>query len=240
MMSLRPLIMGVFYFMEIFKDIPECEGHYQVSDQGRVKSLKFGKERVLNPTITRNGYEKVILSIQGKRRTKLVHQLVAMTFLGHKPGEDGFDVDHKDNIKTDNRASELQLITRRENSSKDRWRKNPSSKYTGVFWHKRDRKWMSQIIINKKNIRLGSFSSEDEAGEMYIKALESIKKGTAISVKKRKPSSKYKGVTWIESRNKWLSYVRVNKKNKFLGHFNTELEAHEAYQEALKKINKKS
>jgi len=118
--------------MEIFKDIPGYEGIYQVSDLGRVKSLKFNKEKILKPGVNNHGYYTVVLC-KGKRKTINVHQLVAMAFLNHEPcGYNGLIVDHKDNNPLNNRLSNLQLISQRENTSKD---KKGSSKYTGVSWN---------------------------------------------------------------------------------------------------------
>lgn len=57
------------------------EGLYEVSNLGRVKSLKFGKERILKQTSDKDGYLRVQLSKQGKVKMKLIHRLVAMAFI---------------------------------------------------------------------------------------------------------------------------------------------------------------
>jgi hypothetical protein len=49
-------------------------------------------------------------------------------------------------------------------------------------------------------------------------------------------SSQYKGVSWNKYSNKWLSRIVINEKQKFLGYFTDEKEAHLAYQNALKQI----
>jgi hypothetical protein len=51
-----------------------------------------------------------------------------------------------------------------------------------------------------------------------------------------KTSSKYKGVSFDKKRNKWVSYININKKRKHIGYFNTELEAHKAVQKSLKEV----
>lgn len=157
---------------EIYKDIPGYENMYQVSNFGNVKSLKFGKERLLKAAINSRGYYNVILSINNKRFTYLIHQLIAMSFLNHEPNGFKIVVDHIDNNKLNNRLDNLQLITTRHNSSKDKI--NTSSKYTGVSWHKRDNKWQTNIIINYKHIYLASFDDEKMASDMYQKALANI------------------------------------------------------------------
>ena len=98
-----------------------------------------------------------------------------MTFLNHKPdGTNKTVVDHKDNIKTNNYLSNLQLITNRENLIKFRLIGNYSSKYVGVYWHKRAKKWCSQIQINGKMKYLGLFVNEEEAHETYQNELKNV------------------------------------------------------------------
>lgn len=163
---------------EIWKAIPGYEGIYEVSDLGRVKSLgnnESRKEKILKPGIVCGGYYNVALNKNGSRKTKLIHQLVAMAFLNHIPCKHEKVVDHKNSNRIDNRLDNLQLITQRENASKDR--KNGSSRYIGVTWNKKREKWQSQIIIKGKNIYLGSFDNEYDAHLTYQKILDDIKKG---------------------------------------------------------------
>ena len=49
-----------------------------------------------------------------------------------------------------------------------------------------------------------------------------------------KSTSKYIGVNWKKSHKKWVATIHLNKKQKYLGLFKNEIEAHTAYQEALK------
>ena len=169
---------------EIWKDIPNYEGLYQVSSLGRVKRLKsvvvkksgqklFIDEINLKPSKTVDGgYFYVGLSGLTKRKMFKVHQLVAMAFLGHKPCGMKLVVDHINNDKLDNRVENLQIITSRENTSKDRFRKKSKSKYLGVFV--RGKKYYSVIYINGKSIYLGEFNNEKIAAAVYLNALEKI------------------------------------------------------------------
>ncbi len=170
---------------EIWKDVPNYEGHYQVSNLGRVKSLSrkaFNgksmhtlKGRILKGSSGKSNYLIVGLSKNGKRKTITIHQLVVMAFLNHKPnGYNGLIVDHVNNIKTDNRLNNLQLVTARHNLSKDR--KNKTSKYTGVRWCNSSSKWRSAIYINGNQIHLGLFLSEKEASNTYQKAKKKLQK----------------------------------------------------------------
>ena len=158
---------------EVFKDVIGFEGVYQVSNLGNIKSLKFGKEKILKGRIHSNGYRAINLCKNSKTYTKKVHQLVAMSFFNHEPNGMSLVVDHVNNIKTDNRVENLQIITSRQNSSKDR--KNKTSKYTGVWWHKPLNKWLSQIRINGKSKHLGYFDDEYEASKAYQTELKNLR-----------------------------------------------------------------
>ena len=56
---------------ENFKDIPNYEGIYQISNLGNVKSLKYGKERILKPSFNSGGYLHNTLLLLYKVRTCL-------------------------------------------------------------------------------------------------------------------------------------------------------------------------
>lgn len=90
--------------MEIWKDIvydgEDYTNLYQVSNLGRVKSLNYRKERVLQPNKNNNGYLRVGLCKDGKRKFFSIHRLVATTFLENP--ENKLEVNHKDEDKTNN------------------------------------------------------------------------------------------------------------------------------------------
>ncbi|MDF2707066.1 MAG: hypothetical protein K0R62_2718 [Nonomuraea muscovyensis] len=93
------------------------EGLYEVSSQGRVRSLYSGtrsKTGFPKPHCTSRGqYMAVDLSRQGKRKTIAVHVLVAAAFIGPRP--DGMDVCHNDGDSLNNRPENLRYGTRSEN-----------------------------------------------------------------------------------------------------------------------------
>jgi hypothetical protein len=156
---------------EIFKDIPDYEGIYLVSNLGNVKSLKFGKERILSKGLDGHGYYNVTLFKDGNPKTFTIHQLVAMVFLNHKPNGNTIVVDHIDNNKLNNRLDNLQIISQRKNTSKD---KKGTSKYTGVYWYKNRCKWRAEIKILGKIKYLGCFETELDAHLSYQNALKQI------------------------------------------------------------------
>lgn len=149
---------------ENWKDIEGYEGLYQVSDLGRVKSLRYNKIMSLS---IRNGYNQVGLRKDNLIKCKQVHRLVWETF-NHKTK---LHIDHKiEGNKLDNRLSNLQALTARQNISKCKMYKNKSSNYTGVSWSKLHKKWASKIQIKKQTIHLGFFSNELEAFSAYQNA----------------------------------------------------------------------
>ena len=99
---------------EIWKDKKDYEGHYQVSNFGRVKSIKFGKEIILKQKI-KDGYYYVGLSKNGIQKMYLVHRLVAEAFL---PNPDNLpQVNHKDENKLNNVVSNLEWCSAQYNNT---------------------------------------------------------------------------------------------------------------------------
>lgn len=92
--------------IEIFKDIEGYSGLYQISNIGNVKSLKFGKERILKPVKDGKKYLCVNLCKQGKQKMCKVHRLVAETFIDNPNNLP--QVNHKDEDKTNNASSNLE------------------------------------------------------------------------------------------------------------------------------------
>jgi len=115
-------------------------------------------------------YNVTTLRINGKPKPYKISVLVSIAFLGHKPCGMEKVVDHKNNIREDDFHGNLQIISNRENSSKDK--KKGTSQYTGVDRKKAGKKWRATIRINEKKIFLGYFKDEYKAHLAYQKALK--------------------------------------------------------------------
>ena len=99
--------------METWRAIAGYEGLYEVSDLGRVKSLKHGKEKILKPWKTNNGYLHVIIFKDGHRKQTLVHRIVAEAFI---PNPNNLTtVNHKDEVKTNNTVTNLEWMSMKDN-----------------------------------------------------------------------------------------------------------------------------
>ena len=107
--------------MEIWKDVVGYEGHYLVSSEGRIKSVRridsrgkhcggmIMKQRVNKAT----GYLEVGLFKNGKRKVYTVHRLVAIAFIPQIEGAN--TVNHKNEDKIDNRVENLEWLTLEDN-----------------------------------------------------------------------------------------------------------------------------
>lgn len=110
--------------IEIWKDIKDWEGLYQVSNLARVRSVErvvqFGnrkrlvKSQILKPTLNKNGYLSVTLCNGKITKRCYIHRLVAEAFIYNDNPLKKTEIDHKNRIKTDNRIENLRWVDRPE------------------------------------------------------------------------------------------------------------------------------
>ena len=107
---------------EEWRDVVGYEGRYQVSSMGRVKSLvrkdclgRTVKERILKPGVPKDGYPIVGLNAGGKQKMFSIHRLVCQAF--HENPDNKPCVNHIDENKTNNCASNLEWCTYEENNN---------------------------------------------------------------------------------------------------------------------------
>lgn len=153
-----------------WKEITGFKGLYEISTDGRVRSLKTGKE--LKNRSSKNLYFKVALYAEGKRKDAYIHRLVAETFVPN-PDELKY-VNHKDGNIYNNSLFNLEWVTARGNQSHGYNSKDKTSKYTGVCWNVKANKWQASINIKGKTLYLGIYADELEAAKAYNTALEEM------------------------------------------------------------------
>jgi hypothetical protein len=156
--------------MEIWKAPPVTE-EYEISTLGDVRSLKYGKIRMLKQRILDHDYRLVRISINGIQKDFLVHRLAAMTFLGLAP-ESKLEVDHLNDNPADNRLINLKVVTPRENSGRAQSKKRDLP--TGVTFYSRRNKFGARIYFEKKVHFLGYYKTAEEASAAYQEALKEI------------------------------------------------------------------
>ena len=154
--------------IENWKPVKGFEGLYEVSDQGRVRSLR--RNIILKPNNVK-GYMQLDLRKDGKRNMLYVHQIVAMTFLDYSLDDD-LEVDHIDFDKANNKLDNLQILTHRENSLRyfEKTIDERATDYVGVNIEKRTGKYFAKIFVDGKQKNLGTFDTAEEAQEAYLEA----------------------------------------------------------------------
>lgn len=100
--------------MEIWKDIKDFEGKYQVSTEGNVMSLNYnntGTPKILKPKINKQGYLEITLNKEDKHYYRMINRLVIETFTDIKLTKNDI-IMYQDNDKTNCSLENMYLITR--------------------------------------------------------------------------------------------------------------------------------
>lgn len=138
---------------EIWRFIPDYP-EYQISNLGRVvKNGEFVKQHLSN-----SGYLYLHLINENENKSTFIHILLVNTFMGLFPKDKKTVVDHIDNNKLNNSLDNLQVITNRQNSIKD---KKPKSGHSCIY--KNNKKWLVRLRIDGKKKCLGTFGDINDA-----------------------------------------------------------------------------
>lgn len=168
---------------EIWKPLIRFNSFYEVSNYGNIKSVRRYKnnnggkvlvnELILKQQITKKGYKSIRILFERKKYSLVVHRLVAKAFI---PNPNNLpQVNHKDEVKTNNNVENLEWCNNRYNSHYSKINLNSTSKYIGIHFVKKYNKWCSQIHIEGITYTLGFFKEEIYAKLEYDNALQNWK-----------------------------------------------------------------
>jgi hypothetical protein len=147
---------------------------YEVSNFGRVKSLRFNKEKILKAGIKNHGYALVILYHKSKRYTKDCHRLVAKYFLDNF--DESLEVNHKDFNTQNNIVTNLEMVTTQQNRT-----------------HKK-------LANRKSNLKKGYLLTEEQVRDIRKKELtiNGYAKKYSINVGSIYNIMSYKNYKWVK------------------------------------------
>jgi len=166
---------------EIFKPIPDYEKLYCISNYGNVKSLRTGKFLTLQ--LSKKGYYRVTLSKNNKSKTFTTHRIVAEIFVPN-PDEKP-QVNHVNEIKTDNFYKNLQWVTNLENNH---------------FGTARERQ-IEKMINGKLSIPVNQYSLDGKLIKEFSSIAEAARSGfisTHISKCLTGKFKQHRGFVWKE------------------------------------------
>lgn len=125
-----------------WNDIPEYEGLYKVSNYGEVYSIHSNK--LLKPTLDKDGYARVVLYKNRQRKTFGVHRLVAITYI---PNPNNYPcMNHKDENKQNNAADNLEWCTIKYNNNYGTHTQRSADKRRGQILSEESRKNISAAL----------------------------------------------------------------------------------------------
>jgi len=109
------------------------------------------------------------IAIKIDRRLYMAHRLAWLYVTGEWPVA---GVDHVNGSKTDNRFENLRQATHSENMRNRGAQKNNACGYKGVYFTKKDKRWVANIWLHGKKKYLGEFSTPEDAHAAYCAAAE--------------------------------------------------------------------
>ena len=152
--------------VEVWTEI-DVAPEYMISSFGRVRRKKprsDGSDFYPKPGRDSKGYIQVALN--GK--PYLLHRLLAQAFIPNPEGKPF--VDHIDGDPLNNCLSNLRWATATENQRNSKKRKDNTSEFKGVSFHKATGKWRVRIKVDGKEKHLGYFHTPEEAAAVYEEA----------------------------------------------------------------------
>lgn len=119
----------------------------------------------------KNGSGYLLVSVGGKPYP--IHRLIAKAFL--LDFSEDMQVDHANGDKTDNRAENLRMVSTRENSCGfQKKRKSATSRFRGVCFDPKRKRWCAQTTVYGRGIGLGRYKSEEAAAIARDRGIEGL------------------------------------------------------------------
>jgi len=127
---------------------------------------KYGKNRIGTEAGTRNKLGYVYIWVNNQHHC--AHRLAWIYMHGQCDSQ--MQIDHINQVKHDNRISNLRLVTNQQNLFNTSKKQNNKSGWLGVHYSLSKRKYVAAIKVNYKRIYLGSFDTAEKAGQAYLSA----------------------------------------------------------------------
>lgn len=146
--------------MKTIKDF----SNYSITPEGKVYN-RHGRE-IVSHNNGKGYYQVLLINDAGEKKKCYVHVLVAKAYLPNF--ENKPEVNHMDNVKSNNNLSNLEWVWPAENRAHAKQFRACSSKYIGVSWSKERGKWHARIKIGNFYKHVGYFIEEEEARDAYL------------------------------------------------------------------------
>ena len=142
----------------------------KVFRDGRIHTLfkyKDGREKWRDRLfrLSQKGYLRVWIGSKKNNKEHYVHNVISLCYLGEKPF--GYQTDHINSIKADNRLENLQYITPQQNNQK---RITMNGRNIKGYTLKKNGTYRAQIKVDCKSFNLGCYDTEEEARQVYVDA----------------------------------------------------------------------
>lgn len=135
---------------------------------------KYGKEvnraKIDTEDIDKIKEHKWFYNRSGYAETKIKNKILRMQHKVFGKPSAGFDTDHINQDKLDNRKLNLRFCTRSQNMANRGKASTNTSGFKGVAWNKFNNKWKAQITINYKSMHLGYYKNKIKAAIAYNEA----------------------------------------------------------------------
>ena len=155
--------------------VPLTRGHYATIDAEDAPLVEGSNWCAMSEKARMHYAVRTRLLSNGEFQTIFMHRLIAQAY-------SGTIVDHVNHDPIDNRKTNLRLCSYTENGQNSRKKTPGKSNLKGVCWHNQKEKWFARITVNKKQIYLGLYDTEEEAHKAYCEASEQMHKEYGCTV----------------------------------------------------------